>query len=113
MALRSLAVVFAIFGLATAPPIGPLPKGPVTTIQVRHGLLFALVVPRPARGLTWRGARNSDAAVAQPLDEAELNGNVVFVYRARRPGRTTIAYALTRGETPRALQARYFAIVVR
>ena len=97
---------------ASAPPVGPLPKGPVTTIGVQHGQLFAIVVPRPATGLTWRGARQSDATIARPLDEGELNGNVVFVYRAGRAGKTTVVYALTKGERSKVLQARYFKIRV-
>jgi len=97
---------------ATAPPVGPLPKGPVTSIRVQHGELFALVVPRPGPGLSWRGAGHSDPAIARPLDEAELKGNVVFVYRAVRAGRTTVVYALTRDEQPAVRNARYFAITV-
>jgi hypothetical protein len=107
-----LSILLAGFVIATAPPVGPLPKGVVTTIRVRHGELFALVVPRPRPGLTWRGARQSDATVARPLDEAEVNGNVVFVYRAGHRGTTTVVYALTRGETPKALAARFFRVTV-
>jgi hypothetical protein len=97
---------------ATAPPVGPLPKGPVTTIGVQHGQLFAIVVPHPGTGLSWRGARQSDATIARPLDEGELNGNIIFVYRAGRAGKTTVIYALTKDEGPKALQARYFKISV-
>ena len=97
---------------ASAPPVGPLPKGQTTSIRVGHGQLFALVLPRPASGLAWRGARPSDATVARPLDEGELNGNIVFVYRAGHPGTTTVVYALTRGEGPKALKARFFAVTV-
>lgn len=97
---------------ASAPPVGPLPGGPLTTIRVRHGLLFAIALPRPAPGLAWRGARPSDWTIARPLDEGELNGNVVFTYRAGRAGSTTVVYALTRDETPQALAARFFRIVV-
>lgn len=111
----AVALALASAGLAgreTAPPVGPLPAGPTTSIRVRHGLLFAVVVPRPPAGTSWRGARPSDATVARPLDEGELNGNVVFVYRAGRRGSTTVAYALTHDERPEALRARYFRIVV-
>lgn len=97
---------------ASAPPVGPLPKGPVTTIQVQVGLLFAIALPRPGNGLAWRGARQSDATIARPLDEVEVNGNIVFTYRAGHPGSTTVVYALTRDETEKALQARYFDVVV-
>lgn len=107
-----LAALAAGAARASAPPVGPLPKGPVTTIRVQHGLLFSLVVPRPKAGYTWRGARQIDVAVARPLDEGELNGNIVFVYRAGRRGTTTVVYALTRGERRKAYAARFFEIVV-
>jgi hypothetical protein len=111
--LAAVAVALGtVRALATAPPVGPLPKGPVTAIRVEPGLLFALVLPKPAPGLTWRGARQSDATVARPLDEGELNGNIVFVYRAGRAGATTVSYALTKDEEPKALKARYFPITV-
>jgi hypothetical protein len=84
----------------------------VTTIRVQQGLLFSIAMPRPANGLTWRGARRSDATVARPLDEGELRGNIVFTYRAGHPGHTTVVYALTRDETAKALQARYFDVIV-
>jgi hypothetical protein len=113
VAVSACAAAFAAPAVwASAPPVGPLPKGPVTTIHVQRGELFALVVPRPGVGLAWRGARRSDATVARPLDEAEVNGNIVFVYRAGRAGKTTVIYALTRDERPKALKARYFRIVV-
>jgi hypothetical protein len=120
MIRRSLVGLVATLGLATAvvsarataPPVGPLPRGPVTTIRVQHGLLFAIALPRPGSGLAWRGARLSDATVARPLDEGELNGNIVFTYRAGHTGTTTVVYALTRDETEQALKARYFKIVV-
>lgn len=108
-------VVLALAGgtaTASAPPVGPLPRGPVTVIHIRHGLLFAIALPRPRAGLAWRGARRSDVTVARPLDEGELNGNIVFTYRAGRLGKTTVVYALTKDETPKALQARYFKIEV-
>ena len=111
IAAVAIAVVSAS-AQASAPPVGPLPPGPVTSIHVRHGLLFALVLPRRAAGLSWRGARHSDATIARPLDEGELNGNIVFVYRAGHPGTTTVTYALTRDEQPRAFEARYFRITV-
>jgi hypothetical protein len=112
LAAALAAAVLGVSARASAPPVGPLPAGPVTSIRVEHGRLFALVVPRPAAGLTWRGARQSDATVARPLDEGELNGNIVFVYRAGRPGTTTVVYALTRGEGTKALKARFFAVTV-
>jgi hypothetical protein len=105
-------VAAALAARASAPPVGPLPKGPLTTIRVQHGLLFAIALPRPGKGLTWRGARPDDATIARPLDEGEPNGNIVFTYRAGRTGSTTVVYALTRGETQKALEARYFRVLV-
>ena len=111
-AVLALGLPLTIRAQASAPPVGPLPKGPVTTIRVQHGLLFSMVLPRPAAGLAWRGARLSDWRIARPLDEGELNGRIVFTYRAGRHGTTTVIYALTKGETPKALEARYFKVVV-
>jgi hypothetical protein len=110
--LAAFLAALSLAGPATAPPIGPLPTGPVTTIQVRHGLPFALALPHRRGGLVWRGARNSNLAVARPIGEADVGANVVLTYRALRAGRTTLAYALTRGETAKVYEARYFRIVV-
>jgi len=117
--VRSVAVFCVLFlvlatpgARASAPPVGKLPAGPTTTISVPAGQLFSIVLPRPAAGLSWRGARLSDALVARPLDEGELKGNVVFVYRAGRVGETTVVYALTRDEQTEALAARFFSVVV-
>lgn len=104
--------VLSMSATATAPPVGPLPKGPVTSIQVEHGQLFALALPKPAKGYTWRGAKNTNVNVAKPLDEGELNGNIVLVYKALKAGKTTIAYGLTKGETKKAYQSRTFLVTV-
>lgn len=112
-----LAVALIVLGLATsagasAPPVGPLPKGPVTSIQIVHGQLFALALPKPASGYAWRGAKNTNPKVAKPLYEGELNGSIVLVYKALTAGKTTIAYGLTKGETVRAYQSRTFRVTV-
>jgi predicted secreted protein len=106
------AAVLATSAGASAPPVGPLPKGPVTAIRVEHGQLFALVLPKPASGYTWRGARNTNVKVAKPLHEGELKGNIVLVYKALKAGKTKIAYALTRGETEKAYQSQAFQVTV-
>lgn len=115
--LPALLVTLAFVAPATAspadaPPVGPLPKGPVTRIEVRHGLLYAIVLPRPATGLAWRVARRYDASVTRQLREGELAGDIVVVHRAGRAGRTSVVYALTKGEGRTALQARRFVITV-
>ena len=109
-ALASAAL--ALPARASAPPVGPLPKGPVTSIQVQHGQLFALVLPKPGSGYTWRGAKNTNVKVAKPLDEGELNGNIVLVYKALKAGKTTIAYGLTKGETEKAYKSQTFQVTV-
>ena len=106
------AAVLATSAGASAPPVGPLPRGPVTSIQVGHGQLVALVLPKPAGGYAWRGAKNTNVKVARPLDEGELNGNIVLVYKALKAGKTTIAYGLTKGETKKAYQSRTFLVTV-
>jgi hypothetical protein len=106
------AMLAAAGAWASAPPVGELPAAPTTTISVTPGQLFSIVLPRPAVGLSWRGARASDALVARPLHEGELKGNVVFVYRAGSVGETTVVYALTKDEQPEARAARFFSIVV-
>lgn len=116
--MRFVVTVCVLFaGLAfpawsSAPPVGPLPAGPTTRIDVPRTQLFSLLLPRPPAGFGWRGARPSDALVARPLDEAEVNGNIVFVYRAERVGETTVVYALTKDEQPQARAVRFFSIVV-
>lgn len=116
--IASLVIVVAIAGSATAtasaPPVGQLPAGPVTAISVQHGELFGIALAQPrGRGQVWRVARAYNAKVVVQVSEGVQRGNVVVVYRARRPGRTTIAYALTVGETAKALQARTFRVTVR
>ncbi len=113
-----IAALVAAFALAvpaapaSAPPIGPLPPGPLTTIHVRHGLDFALALPHRPNGLVWRGARNTHVSVARPVDEADVGSNAVLVYHAVRAGKTSIAYALTKGETYKVYAARYFLVIV-
>ena len=106
------ATVFAVCARASAPPIGPLPRGPVTSIQVEHGQLFALALPKPTNGYVWRGAKNTNVKVAKPLYEGELNGNIVLVYKALKAGKTTIAYGLTKGETEKAYESQTFRVTV-
>jgi hypothetical protein len=102
----------AVIASASAPPVGPLPKGPVTSIQVQHGLLFAIALPRPNAPYVWRGARPSDPNVARPLEDAEVSGNIVILYKAVKAGKTSLVYALTKGETEKAYKAETFKVTV-
>jgi predicted secreted protein len=108
-----VALSAAMPAFASAPPVGPLPKGPVTTINVQRGELFGIALPRPTGGNVWRIARHYDGRIVSEVSEGEQRGNIVGAYRALRPGKATIVYALTRGESTKALQARTFRVTVR
>jgi hypothetical protein len=109
-----LAAVCASAANASAPPVGPLPKGPIATIAVTHGEVFAVALPATGGGgRVWRIARQYDGRMVTEVSEGVQRGHIVAVYRALRPGRTKIVYALTLGERTKALKARTFAIVVR
>ena len=114
-------VIFALFALVVASmqvvsasaaptystPVGALPKGPVSTVTTRPGLLVAVALPRQkeASGLVWRLARNVDAKVVRQLSEADVGSNVVVVFKVVGSGKTSIVFALTRGERSKAFRA--------
>ena len=109
-----LAGVLATAATSSAPPVGPLPAGPVAQITVRHGELFAVALAKPrGAGQVWRVARAYNSKVVAEVSEGVQRGNVVVVYRALRAGKTSIVYAVTFGETTKALQARTFRVTVR
>jgi hypothetical protein len=107
------ALVLVLPAHAEAPPVGPLPPGPVTTIQTRAGSLVAVALPHRAGGLVWRLARPVSPKVLVEVSEANVGRNVVVVYRATGSGQATLAYGLTRGETRRAHASLRFAIHVQ
>jgi hypothetical protein len=99
---------------AASPPVGPLPKGPTSTISTEKGQLVAFALPRRADGRVWRVARKFDARVVRQVSEGDVSGGlVVVVFRAIAPGRTTVAFGLTRGETAKAFESRRFTVRVR
>ena len=98
---------------ASAPPVGPLPKGPVTTVQTARGSLVAVALPYRTGGLVWRLARGVDPKVLVEVDEADVGPNVVVVYRAKSPGHVKLAYGLTRGDTTGARASLTFDVTVR
>jgi hypothetical protein len=103
----------AAVALSTAPPVGPLPKGPVKTAKLAPGGAYAVVLPKPsAAGRVWRVARAFDSAVVRQLDEATTAAGVRVRFRAVGPGTTSVVFALTRGETAHAYAARTFRFVV-
>jgi hypothetical protein len=97
---------------ASAPPVGPLPKGPTTTIRTEAGSLVAVALPHRSGGLVWRLARGVSPKVLVQVSEADVGRDVVVVYRAKSPGKATLAYGLTRGETPRAHASLRFVVTV-
>jgi hypothetical protein len=106
------AVVLVLPAEASAPPVGPLPKGPTTTIRTQAGSLVAIALPHRRGGLVWRLARGVSAKVLVQVSEADVGKDVVLVYRAKAAGKVTLAYGLTRGETRRAYASLRFAVTV-
>lgn len=100
-------------GLADSTPIGPLPSGPTSTIQTQKGQLVAFALPRRAGGRVWRIARPFDSHVVQEVTEADVGASVVLVFKATGSGKTTVSFALTRGETAKAYESRRFVVIVR
>jgi hypothetical protein len=104
----------AAAALAVSIPIGPLPDGPTSTIEVQHGELVALALPHRDSGRVWRVARRYDAKVVHQVSEADVASSVVLVFRTGSPGLTTVSLALTKGDaSAKALEARRFQIRVR
>ena len=102
----ALAVAAAAQGTST--PVGPLPPGPVATITTSPNQLVGIALPHaPTKsGLVWRLARRYDSNVVRQVSEADVNANVVLVFKVVGKGRTSLVFALTRGDTsPRAVKA--------
>jgi hypothetical protein len=107
------AFVLVLPAAASAPPVGPLPKGPTTTIQTQKGSLVAVALPHRSGGLVWRLARSVSPKVLVQVSEADVGKDVVVVYRATGRGKATLAFGLTRGETRRAHASLRFVVTVR
>jgi hypothetical protein len=112
-AAAAAAAILAGVSLADSTPVGPLPNGPVSTIQTQKGQLVAVALPHRASGRVWRVARPYNARVLQQVGEADVGKDVVLVFRATGTGTTTIAFGLTRGETAKAYESRRFTVKVR
>lgn len=112
-AISAATLVLALPAVASAPPVGPLPKGPVTSITTRKGQLVAIALPHRVGGLVWRLAHGVDPKVLRQVSEADVGKDVVVVFRAVAPGRVRLAYGLTRGERTGARASLTFAVTVR
>jgi hypothetical protein len=106
------ALVFTFPALASAPPVGPLPQGPVTTISTSKGSLVSVAMP-PRAGKSWRLARAVNTHVLVQVSEANVGSAVVIVYRAVGPGSVSVRYGLTRGETSKAYASATFNVSVK
>jgi hypothetical protein len=108
--LRSLGFAIVVTGVALgiaaaagadSTPIGPLPPGPVSTITTSPNQLVAIALPHAAKksGLVWRLARRYDSGVVRQISEADVDTNVVLVFKVVGRGKTSLIFALTRGDT--------------
>jgi len=107
------AAALAAPALADAPPVGPLPKGPTSTIRTPKGELVSFALPVRSNGRVWRVARKFDASVVRQVSEADVGNSVVLVFKAVGKGTTTVAFGLTRGENVKAYESRRFIVTVR
>ena len=110
----ALSVTAAARGDST--PVGPLPRGSVATITTSPNQLVAIALPHASKtsGLAWRLARRYDSAVVRQISEADVGANVVVVYRVLSRGRTSLVFALTRGDTSsKAVKSATHKIVSR
>jgi hypothetical protein len=111
--IAGLGIAAAAAARAAAPPVGPLPPGPTSTVVTRVGELVAVALPHRSNGRTWRVARAYDSAILHETSEADVGRSVVLVFKTTRPGRVTLAFGLTRGETAKAFESRTFKVQVR
>jgi hypothetical protein len=113
-ALIAFAAIAAPVAQSSAGPVGPLPKGPVTTISVQKGELISVALPSASdsSGLVWRVARAFNGKVVTEVREGDLGSTVVVVFEAVGPGNTKIVYALTKGESTTAQKAKTYAVHV-
>ena len=109
----AVAATLAGSSSASAPPIGPLPKSPVTTIHTVTQELIGIPLPRGSSGLVWRAAPPYDASVVRPYAEQDVAKNItVLVYLAVAPGTAHLNFGLTYDEHAKVYRAARYVIVV-
>jgi hypothetical protein len=107
------ALALAAGAAATATPVGPLPKGPATTISAARGTLVSVALPHRAGGKVWRQAGTVDQMVLKQVSEGDVGASVVIVFKAVGKGTAKVAYGLTKGETKKAYASQTFTVTVR
>jgi len=112
VAAAAASLVLVLPAGASAPPVGKLPKGPVTTVRAQKGTLVAIALPQ-LKGLSWRLARQVDSKVVVQAGEGNIGTSVVITFRAKGPGHTKVIYAATRGESTVARAAQTLDVTVR
>ena len=112
VAAAAAAAIFVGVALASAPPVGPLPAGPSSTIKTTKGQLVAFALPHRSGGRVWRVARAFNSSVVRQVSEADVGKQVVLVFQATGSGTTTVAFGLTRGETAKAYESRRYTVTV-
>lgn len=114
-ALAGLLVPSVSASVASAPPVGPLPPGQITTISAARGTLVAVALPgQPASsGLVWRLARPVNVKVLRQTAERNIGRDVIVVYKAVSAGDATVAYGLTKGERRKAYKSVTYKIRIR
>jgi hypothetical protein len=114
--VTGVALVIAATAGADSTPVGPLPPGSVATITTGPNQLVAIALPRAAKksGLVWRLARRYDSTVVRQISEADVDANVVVVFKVLSRGKATVIFALTRGDSsPKAVRSATHRIVSR
>lgn len=102
LAVLATGVALAIAAVARADstPVGPLPRGPVSTVTTGPEQLLAVALPhaRSGSGLVWRIARRYNPHVVRQVSEADVGRNVVLVFEVVGRGNTSLVFALTHGD---------------
>jgi hypothetical protein len=111
VASAAAVLVLALPVEASAPPVGRLPKGPVTSVRTPKGTFVSVTLPH-LKGLSWRLARRFDSRVVAQVGEGDIGTTVVITYRAKAVGHTKMIYAATRGESTVARAARTLDVTV-
>jgi len=105
--LISAVLLAAVPASASAPPVGALPPGQITSVFAKRGTFVAVALPAQtsSSGLVWRLARGNPAIVRQVA-------TVVIVFKAVARGKATVSYGLTKGESKKAYKSVTYKITI-